>query len=165
MIERQATAEDIRFAMAHLSEWSGPEYRAVAPDLSIIENGLILAKPNLFRLYALCCNDGRPGFVMIVCRGEVGELEVAGFTTLFFEPIKRAFWLWLARRFAPDILDRYAFRSNCSIMAGHDRWLAMLKRLGFRETGVRPVHSGREFIDLERLRTVDRDKPAVVSLD
>lgn len=164
MIVRQATVDDIRFAMANLAPWSAFEFRAaVGGNISIIENGLILARPNLFRLYALCDDDGRPGFVMLICRGEVGELELAGFTTVFFDAIKRPFWLWFARTCMRE-LDRHAVRSNCSIMAGFDEWHYLLDRLGFKETGARPVHSGREFIDLERLRrTVDRPKSGLLS--
>jgi len=161
MIVRQATEDDIRFAMANLSLWSGEEYAAVMDGrggIKAIEDGLLAARRHFLRLFAICDDEGRPGFMMIVARADMGQIELAGFTTRFFDGIKRPFWLWLMRDFR-EFVDRHAFVSAMSIMAGHERWLAALVRLGFADTGERDHLGGREFIHLVRIRpraAVDR---------
>jgi len=168
MIVRQATDDDIRFAMANLSAWSRAEYEACAAPLGgleALEVGLLRARPNLLALFAVCDDAGRPGFMMIVARAEMGQIELAGFTTKFFDAIHRPFWLWLMRDFR-EFVDRHCFRSTMSIATGHPRWHAALLRLGFVESSERETIGGREFVHLERIRpraAVDRRGAALRS--
>ncbi len=158
MIVRRATAADVRTAFARISAHSAGEFSAVAHGagltLADLEAGMLKARrgPGLIAMPALCDpRTDKPGALFIVARGEKGEAELAGFTTADFPAIQRAFWIWAGRRFLPELVDRHAFRSHCSVVEGHAQWLAMLLRLGFRETG-RYRQNGRAFIDLTRIR-------------
>lgn len=159
MIVRPATPSDIAFAIANLSAVSAAEYAAVAADrntsLAYIEWRLIDALPDALFCFALCPPATKaPGAMMFAWRGEAGEARLAGLTTSLFDEIKRPFWIWLARRLTAEI-DRLAFRSVLTVTAEPRAWVDRLGRLGYCKTG-REITGGVEFIDLERLRPLNR---------
>ena len=157
MIVRPATARDISAAFSALSENSAAEIEAVAADratsLSFIEYRLIEALPRALFMFALLSSDSArcPGAIMGAWRGANGEVCLAGMTTLWFSDIKRPFWIWFARRFLPEHVDRCGFRSTASVMSSQTEWIRLAGRRGFVEVG-RHMVAGVEFTNVERAR-------------
>lgn len=158
MIVRKATAADIAAAFASLSDDSRRELMAAAGgrglSLDKIEAGMVRARkaPGVIALLALCEPiEEKPGALFIASRGENGEAELAGLTTRHFPAIKRAFWVWAARRFLPEFVDKHALLSRCSVAEGFPAWLRMLQRLGFQVIG-QYESGGRLFLNLARPR-------------
>ncbi|KPG01796.1 hypothetical protein IP86_03020 [Rhodopseudomonas sp. AAP120] len=146
---RDATMEDIIRVCGRLRPEDRAEQFARLPHSSgaALADLLLQLTPLVIGRFAICTPDGEAQTILAAYRGGDGLAQLHRISTDRWDDVSRTVFVFGVRHFVPEVLRPNARRAECSVMTRHTAAGDMLRRLGFRASGIEAQcgRGGEEF--------------------